>query len=161
MLDILSSLAKVLLEKGYEYIANTKEFKNYKKSVKEQLRRELRLNIEIISEFFPAAEYKKPILVSHYASAFSLVRTEVFQKISTGEIPLSLLLSETFDKSVLKTKNKKYLNNCANDEKLHEFIERTYFRLTIAMAYRDMSESKMDVGYLKFLLLSSIKALKF
>ncbi len=160
MVDIISSLAKSIFEKGYEYVANRKEFQNYKNAVKEQLKRELRLNLEIISEFFPASEYKQPIAVSQYASAFSLIKTEAFQKISDGEIPLSMLLSEIFDKSVFTTKNKKYLVNCANDEKLNELIERTYFRLTIAMAYRNMPDSKMDVGYLKFLLLSSIKALK-
>ena len=160
MLDIVSSLAKSLLEKGYEYVANRKEFQNYQKTVKEQLKRELRLNVEIISEFFPAAEYKQSITVSQYAPAFSLIKTEIFQKISNGEIPLSLLLYEKFDKALLTTKNKKYLNNCAGDEKLSDFIERAYFRLTVAMAYRNMPDSKMDIGYLKFLLLSSIKALK-
>lgn len=160
MLDIVASLAKSFLEKGYEYVANRTEFQNYKKAVKEQLKRELRLNVEIVSEFFPAAEYKQPIAVSQYASVFALIKTEIFQKISNGEIPLSLLLSEPFDKSVLATKNKKYLNNCVNDEKLNELIERTYFRLSIAMAYPNIPDSKMDVGYLKFLLLSSIKALK-
>jgi len=68
MVDIICSLAKGILEKGYEYVANKKEFQNYKNAVKEHLKRELRLNLEIISEFFPAAEYKQPIAVSQHAS---------------------------------------------------------------------------------------------
>jgi len=161
MIEIISTLAKTILERGYESLSEHKGFKRLVRAIKEQIRRELRLNVEIIDESFSAAEVSgKSIEPNKSNTAFGLIRTSTFDSISTGDLPLSILLSEEIDVKIYPKTNAQYIRRCAKDKKLFELVERTYFKLEVAKAYSQIPNSKIDIGYIKFLMISSIKALK-
>jgi hypothetical protein len=159
MYEVVSLITKFLAEKGLEKYLKTIEFKSHKQTVVEHLIRELQLNISIIDEFFPDTTSKKlaPNQISHI---FNALKTSAFDSISQSAIPLSKLLEEKNNPEVFSTTNKQYLKLCANDSHLHNLIERTYFRINISKIYVEFPNSKIDIGYLKFLILSSTKALK-
>lgn len=161
MIEIISAFAKTILERGYDSLLEHKGFKRLVGAIKEQIRRELRLNVEIIDESFSAAEVSgKSIEPNKNNTAFGLIKTSTFDSISKGAIPLSVLLSEEIDVKVYPKTNAQYIKYCAKDKKIFELIERTYFRLEVAKAYSQIPNSKIDIGYVKFLMISSIKALK-
>ena len=160
MLGIVDLIFKEVVDKGYtEYVKN-KEFKTHVKAIKERLKLELRLNIEIISAFFPEANYKESVAPHEFSKAFNAIRTSAFSSLSDGVIPLSEIFSEKIENKIFYESNQKYKEWCSNDKHLYQLIERTYLKLEVTKAYTDFSESKIDIGYLKFLILSCIKALK-
>jgi hypothetical protein len=159
VLDFLSLIPKDLISKGYEAYKDRKEFNHLKIAIKEQLRRELRLNIEIIDEFLPKESQKKIIKIEDYSKQHSALRTSRFAAIANDVIPLSELLSEKINKDNYSKARAEYIKKCAGDTHLHHLVERTYFRLEIAKVYSEGSASSINVGYLKFLVLTSIKSL--
>jgi hypothetical protein len=160
MFDITSAIAKGVIEKGYEAFVKNNEYKYLTSAVKEQLRREMRLNVEIISELIPNSKDYKAIEVIHYNKAFEALRTTAFDSIASGIVPLSKLLSNEIDSKIYSKTKSNYIDRCKNYKMLYQLIEQTYLRIKISKVYSASPGSKLDVEYLKFLLLSSIKALK-
>ena len=160
MLEIASVFAKSIFEKGYDAILKHKDFNLLVAAVKEQLRRELRLNVEIASEFIPNSKEYKAMEVINYNKAFEAMRTTAFDSIASGVVPLSKLLSDEIEPKIYSKTKTIYVDRCKNHKKLYQLIEHTYLRIKISKVYSASPGSKLDVEYLKFLLLSSIKALK-
>ena len=160
MLEIASVFAKSIFEKGYHAILKHKDFNLLVAAVKEQLRRELRLNVEIASEFIPNSKEYKAMEVINYNKAFEAMRTTAFDAIASGVIPFSELLPSEINPKIYSKTKTIYVDRCKNHKKLYQLIEHTYLRIKISKVYSASSGSKLDVEYLKFLLLSSIKALK-
>lgn len=159
MFDIASVFAKGVIEKGYDAFVKNNEFKHFTSAVKEQLRRELRLNVEIISELIPNSIDNKAIEVIHYSKAFEAMGTTAFDSIASGVVPLSKLLLDEIEPKIYSKTKTIYVDRCKNHKKLYQLIEHTYLRIKISKVYSASPGSKLDVEYLKFLLLSSIKAL--
>ena len=160
MFDIASVFAKGVIEKGYDAFVKNNEFKHFTSAVKEQLRRELRLNVEIISELIPNSKEHKAIEVIHHNKAFEAMGTTAFDSIASGVVPLSKLLSDEIEPKIYSKTKTIYVDRCKNHKILYQLIEQTYLRIKISKVYSASPGSKLDVEYLKFLLLSSIKALK-
>ncbi len=160
MFDIASAFAKGVIEKGYDAFVKNNEFRYFTSAVKEQLRRELRLNIEIVSELIPNSKNNKSMEVIHHNKAFEAMGTTAFDSIASGVIPLSKLLSDEIDSKIYSKTKSNYIDRCKNYKMLNQLIEQTYLRIKISKVYSASPGSKLDVEYLKFLLLSSIKALK-
>lgn len=160
MLEIASIVAKSIFEKGYDTFVTSNDFKLLKTAVKEQLKRELRLNVNIITELIPNSSNYKAVEVIHYYKAFEAMRTTAFDSITSGVVPLSKLLSNELDSKIYSTTKTNYANRCKNYKMLYQLIEQTYIRIKISKVYSSSPGSKFEVEYLKFLLLSSIKALK-
>ena len=97
MFEFSSVLAKGVIQKGYDKFVQHIEFKRFIGAGTEQLRRELCLNIEIISEFIPISKHKTAIEVIQYANAFEEMKTSSFDSIANGVIPLSLLFPNEID----------------------------------------------------------------
>jgi hypothetical protein len=160
MIDIVSSLAKGVFEKGHVAFTKHGEFKYLVSAFREQLRRELRLNVEIIDELILRSPQSKAIEANQYINAFESLRTGYFDSLAAGVVPLSALLPNEIDEKIYPKSNKQYIKNCSNDKTLHQLIERTYFRLEVAKIFSRSAGSKIDIGYLKFLILASVNALK-
>lgn len=120
----------------------------------------MRLNVEIISELIPDSEDYKGIEVIHHSKAFEAMRTTAFDSIASGVVPLSKLLSNEIDSKIYSKTKSIYLERCKNYKIQYQLIEQTYLRIKISKVYSASPGSKLDIEYLKFLLLSSIKALK-
>lgn len=160
MINIVSALAKGVFEKGYAAFIKHGEFKHLTSAFKEQLRRELRLNLEIIDELIYQSPQSKSIEANRYIKAFESLRTVYFDSLAAGVVPLSALLSSDIDEKIYSKSNPQFIKNCSNDKSLYQLIERTYFRIEVAKIFSSSPGSNIDTGYLKFLILSSIKALK-
>lgn len=159
MYEIISLITKLVAEKGWEKYLKEADYKSHKKAIREHLKRELRLNIDIIGEFFPTPT--KSISPNQISIVFNALKSSAFDSISQSVIPLSKLLDEEINPQIYSKTNQQYLKRCSNDTHLHNLIERTYFRINISKIYVDFPNTKIDVGYLKFLMLSSAKALKY
>lgn len=160
MVEIASVFAKSIFEKGYDTLVKHKDFNLLVAAIKEQLKRELRLNVEIISELIPNSKDYKAMEVILYNKAFEAMKTTAFDSIASGVVPLSKLLSSEINPKIYSKTKPGYVGNCKNYKELYQLIEQTYLRIKMSKVYSSSPGSKLDVEYLKFLLLSSIKALK-
>ena len=160
MFEIASVFAKGVFDRGYDALVKHKDFHLLVAAIKEQLRRELRLNVEIISELIPNSNDYKGIEVIHHNKAFEAMGTTAFDSIASGVVPLSKLLSDEIEPKIYSKTKTIYVDRCKNHKILYQLIEQTYLRIKISKVYSASPGSKLDVEYLKFLLLSSIKALK-
>ena len=148
ILSLVLPLAHDAIKLGLDVVKKRTDFKNLQILLREQLLREVRLNIEILKE-----------LGIDHAKSVILLRTGMIEQICEQPLPVSLLFNEVISQEVRSTifgkdgHKTSYVRRISGIKTEADLIERILFRVAVAKLRAENGSEKGDIAYIKRLLM--------
>lgn len=148
ILSMVLPLAHDAVKFGLAEVEKRADFKNLQIVLREQLLREVRLNLEILKEL--GIDHTKSVM---------LLRTEVMQQICEQPLPVSLLFNGAVSQEVRSTilgkggQRASYARWISGVKTESDLIERIWFRVAVAKLRAENNSDMGDVAYIKRLLM--------
>jgi hypothetical protein len=162
MWDILIEPAKTFIKGGLDAFRKSDEIKSLTLAIQDRIRREVRFNAAILDEINKDdnGQPKNPENV-RLALVRSL-RTNAFDDINNGLIPIVLFFSSELDKDKWpKWKSKeKYLLYTHSDKMQVDLLERIYYRISLAKTFAECGKLQGNFDYIRFMLAALDVSLK-
>ncbi len=154
MWDLLAEPAKTFIKGGLDAFRKSDEIKNLTLAIQDRIRREVRFNAAIFDAISKDdSSLKTPEVVR--AALVGSLRTDAFDDINNGLIPIVLFFSPELDKHKWpKWKNKDlYLEYLQSTETQVDLLERIYHRISLAKTFAECGGSmQVNLDYIRFML---------
>lgn len=163
MIDLLLEPAKVFIAGGIEQFRKSQELKNLTVAVKDRLRREIQFNTAILDEAIKLRgkgrdgedEEGTPGNDDVIVALILSLRTQAFDAVNEGPIPVCLMISGPLDKSrwpSMRAKEK-YDGYLASTTTVEELLDRTYYRIHIVKTLASCGKLGFNLGYIRYMLI--------
>jgi hypothetical protein len=152
MIEYFTGIAKLVGEKGFDFVIKGKKFDSQCIALGEKVKRELKFNLEVLDEVIKInlddPENKKEKI----KNLFSLMKTNTFDEIDAGIIPIR----DYFPKTIQIPVNFQYKQYVKEVKTLSDLLERCYMRLEIIKFHLNHGTVDSDMEYLRKLILLAI-----
>lgn len=164
MLDLLLEPAKIFVEKGLDFYKKTQEHKNLRVAVQDRIRREVRFNIALLTEFITekngVAKHEETIR----GGLIKSLRTSAFDDADSGILPLPLFFEDELANEIWPSKGfdinkEKYKEWLKAVKTQYDLLERVYHRIRIAKTFAECGKIHGDLDYVRFMLIAFEKSI--
>jgi hypothetical protein len=154
MWDLLVEPAKTFIKGGLDAFRKSDEFKNLTIAIQDRVRREARFNAAVLEELNKEENGQPKHPENVRVALVKSLRTEAFDDINNGAIPISLFFSLKLDRNKWphwKSKEK-YLKYTASDVAQVNLLERIYHRINLAKTFAGCGKLQGNYDYIQFML---------
>jgi hypothetical protein len=164
MFDMLMEPTKKFVMGGIDAFRKSKEHQNLMIAVQDRIRREVRFNSAILQEFKKhdkntnAPKYDKELR----SALLKSLRTEAFDDMNQGMLPLALFFEGEIDKDVIFpnwAKQERYLDWLRNVVTQYDLLERIYHRIRLVKTFAECGEIQGEMDYIHFMLIGLEKSI--
>lgn len=164
MLEFILEPAKIFFEKGIDAYRKTQEHKNLRIAIQDRIRREVRFNIALLTEFSTEKNGTSKHEDVIRQGLIRSLRTSAFDDADSGIVPLTLFFDEELKSDIWPVKafdnaQGKYMGWVRALETQYDLLERTYYRIRIARTFAECGKVHGDIDYIRFLLMAFEKSL--
>lgn len=155
MLDLLIGPAKDFLQLGIDEFRKRKEYKNLIIAIQDRIRREVRFNIAVLDELLKISDDHDD---GQYEALVRSLRTDGFDQIDSGMLPLKIFFAEEVAESVwpkggfTEGEIKQFKGRLKSIKTQYNLLERLYHRIRLAQTFVDLGTVKSDMKYVQFIL---------
>ena len=168
LIDILTDASKSLIKYGLDRYIKKKEFETLAKCLRDRTKREIRFNLEVVSELMRSnedldQELKFKWIDEDRIKLFDCLKMDTFRAIEESLLPFDEVFKGVCDinKKLLEYTVKSghtgtRLSKC---DTISNLVERTYHRIEFTKLYCKSANRNPDLAYLQDMMLLILKCI--